>query len=94
MRKTGNSSPDWLLQMLEDSWYSVGLSCDGSDHNIMPLFSNLLSKHEDQGKCSNSKVGKKGVREINGLFCSINYDTRSGSVSRGRNKRRVLSDSS
>jgi hypothetical protein len=72
----------------------VGLSCDGSDHNIMPLFSNLLSKHEDQGKCSSSKVGEKGVRETNDLFCSINYDTRSGSVSRGRNKRRVLSDSS
>jgi hypothetical protein len=71
----------------------VGLSCDGSNHNIIPLFSDLLSKHEDQGKCSNSKVGKKGVREINGLFCSINYDTRSGSVSRGRNKR-ALSDSS
>jgi hypothetical protein len=93
-RKPGKSSSDWLLPMLEDSWYSVGLSCDGSDHNIMPLFSNLLSKHEDQGKCSSSKVGKKGVREINGLFCSINYDTRSGSVSRVRNKRRVLSDSS
>jgi len=80
--------------MLEDSWYSVGLSCDGSNHNIMPLFSDLLSKHEDQGKCSSLKVGKKGVREINGLFCSINYDTRSDSVNRGRNKRGALSGSS
>jgi hypothetical protein len=93
-QKPEKSSSDLFLPMLEDSWYSVGLSCDGSNHNIMPLFSNFLSKHEDQRKCSNSKVGKKSVREINGLFCSTNYDTRSGSVSRGRNKRRVFSDSS
>jgi len=92
--KTGKSSPDWLMPMLEDSWYSVGLSCDDSVHNPLPLFSDMLSKHEDQGKCSSPKVRKKGVREVNGLFCSVNYDARSGSVSRGRNKRRALSGSS
>jgi hypothetical protein len=92
--KNGKSSLVWLMPMLEDSWYSVGLSCDDSVHNPLPLFSDMLSKHEDQGKCSSPKVRKKGVREVNGLFCSVNYDARSGSVSRGRNKRRALSGSS
>jgi hypothetical protein len=35
---------------------------------------------------SRSKVGKKGVREVNSLFNSINYDAYSGSDSRGRNE--------
>jgi hypothetical protein len=82
------------MPMLEDSWCYVGLSCDGSVLNHLPLFSDMLSKHEDQGKYSSPKVRKKGVRDVNGLFCSVNYDARNGSVSRVRNKRRALSGSS
>jgi hypothetical protein len=92
--KSRKSSPDWLMPMLEDSWCYVGLSCDGSVLNHLPLFSDMLSKHEDQGKYSSPKVRKKGVRDVNGLFCSVNYDARNGGVSRVRNKRRALSGSS
>jgi hypothetical protein len=46
----------------------VGLSCDGSDHNIMPLFSNLLSKHEDQGSAPVRRWVKKVLEKLMASF--------------------------
>lgn len=53
------------------------------------MFTYIIVSNEVQGAGSCSKVGEKGVREINGLFSSINYDARSGNVSRGRSKGRI-----
>jgi hypothetical protein len=88
-RKVVERSSDWVLQMLEEFSHYVGLSCDGFEGRLSSLFSDIIANHEAQGAGSHSKVGKKGVRDINGLFSSINYDARSGSVSRGRNKGRA-----
>jgi hypothetical protein len=64
--------------MLEEVINFGGLSCDGLNFRLSSLFSDLLASHEAKGTSSHSKVCKKGVREINGLFSSIHYDTRSG----------------
>jgi hypothetical protein len=75
--------------LLEEFSLFVGLSCDGFEGRLSTLFTDIIASNEAQGAGSRSKVGKKGVREINGLFSSINYDARSGSVSCGRNKGRI-----
>jgi len=88
-RKVGERSPNWVLQMLEEFSHFVGLSCDGFEGRLSSLFSDIIANHDAKVASSRLKVGKKGVREINSLVSSINYDARNGSASRGRNKGRA-----
>jgi hypothetical protein len=67
----------------------VGLSCDGFEGKLSALFADILASNAEQVVGSSSNKGKKGTRELNSLFCSINYDEHNGNASRSRNKGRV-----
>jgi hypothetical protein len=71
-RKVGARSSDWVLQLLEEFSLFVGLFCDGFEGRLSSLLTNIIASNEGQGAGFRSKVGKKGVRKINGLFSSIN----------------------
>jgi hypothetical protein len=87
--KTRKRSLDWALQLVKEFSHFVGLSCDGFEGKLLALFEDILASNDEQGAGPCSNVGKKGMRELNSLFCSINYDAHSGNVSRGRSKGRV-----
>ena len=66
----------------------VGPSCDGYEGKLAALLEDILASNEKKAAGSNSSVGKKGMRELNSLFSSINYDVHSDSASLGRSKGR------
>ncbi len=70
----------------------MGLSCDGFEEQLSALFAAIIASNTKQGIGSSSKAGKRISREVNNLFCSINYDTHSGSASRGSKKVRAQID--
>jgi hypothetical protein len=86
-----NHSRARILQLVKDFGHFVGLSCDGYEGKMADFFEGILSSNEHKAAGSLSSLGKKGMRELNSLFNSINYDAHSGSTSLGRNKRRVQS---
>jgi hypothetical protein len=77
------------VQVAKDLSHLVGVSCDGDDDRLSALFENMVECNSENGLVSSVRTGKKGMRELNGLFSSINYDAHSGSSSRGRNKARA-----
>jgi hypothetical protein len=82
------SSRDFLKAILEYS-HSVGIMCDGYEGQLSAVFEAIIASNDkkEEGPCS--KLGNKGMRELNRLSCSINYDGHSGSTSRSRCKGRV-----
>jgi hypothetical protein len=64
----------------------VGLSCDGYEGKLSALFEDIVASNAEKASGSKSRMGKKGTRELNNLFSSINYDAHRGSASRGRYK--------
>lgn len=67
----------------------MGLSCDGFEGKLLALFEDIIASNGGKASGSSLRASKKGTRELNNLFSSINYDARSGGSSRGRNKVRV-----
>jgi hypothetical protein len=84
--KAGDQSSAWVLQLVKVFSQLVGLSCDGYEGKLSALFEDIVASNSEKASGSRSRVGKKGTRELNNLFSSINYDAHSGSTSRGRNK--------
>lgn len=70
----------------------MGLSCDGLEEQLSALFMAIIASNAKQGMGSSPKVAKRISREVNNLFCFINYDTHSGSASHGRKKVRAQTD--
>jgi hypothetical protein len=69
----------------------VGVSCDGQFDRLREAIALILAgKAFKPGKNSvgGGKAGKKGMRELDNLYSSVNYDGGSGSVSRSRGKGR------
>jgi hypothetical protein len=77
-----------ILRLVKDFGHFVGLSCDGYEGKMAAFFEDILASNENKAAGSSSSVGKKGMRELNSLFSSINYDAHSGSASLGRIKGR------
>jgi hypothetical protein len=90
--KAGLWSSDWVLQLVEEFSHYVGLLCGCSEGKLSALFGVIIVSFAEHGADSGSIVGKKGMRELNNLFCSINYDVHSSSISRDRNKARAQRD--
>jgi hypothetical protein len=72
-----------ILRLVKNFGHFVGLSCDGYEGKLAALLEDILASNEKK-----AAVGKKGMRELNSLFSSINYDVHSGSASLGRSKGR------
>lgn len=62
---------------------------NGSEGQISTLYENLIASHDKKVMGSSLKPVNKGTRELNRLFCSVNYEAHSGSSSSGRRKGRV-----
>jgi hypothetical protein len=86
--RAGVQSSAWVLQLAKVLSHLVGVSCDGDEERLSALFENMVESNSEKGTASSVRTGKKGMRELNSLFSSINYDAHSGSTSRGRNKAR------
>jgi hypothetical protein len=70
----------------------VGLLSDGFEEQLSALFTAIIASNANQGTGSSPKAGKRISREVNNLFCSINYDTHSSSALRCRKKARAQTD--
>jgi len=57
---------------------------------LMALFTAIEVSHSHNESASSSKLVNKESRELKRLSCSINYDTKGGSVSHGRGKEGLL----
>jgi hypothetical protein len=90
--KVKNGSPEWILHLAEEFGLIVGLTCDGFEEKLSALFADIIASNDNKGEGCGSSAGKKGMRELNNLFCSINYDVYNWSASRNRNKGRVHID--
>jgi hypothetical protein len=90
--KNGDQHSDWILQLVMVFSRIMGLSCDGFEGRLLALFKDIIASNGGKTSGSSSRASKKGTRELNNLFSSINYDARSGGSSRGRNKVRVHRD--
>jgi hypothetical protein len=49
----------------------VGLSSDGFEKQLSALFTAIIASNANQGTGSSPKAGKRILREVNNLFCSI-----------------------
>jgi hypothetical protein len=56
---------------------------------LWPYFTAIEVSRCQEGSTLSSRLGNKGNKELKGLSCSINYDSKGGSASHGRVKRRV-----
>jgi len=88
-RKSGKSSPDWVLQLVQESSHFVGLSCDGFRGRVSALYEDIVARNDENEAGPSSNLGNKGTREMNMLDCYVNYDSHCGSTFHGRNKGRV-----
>jgi hypothetical protein len=59
----------------------------------MALFTALEAGHYKNETTSSSKMHNRKSRELKRLSCSINYDLKSDSYRRGRNKGRAMTGS-
>lgn len=87
--KEGFKSVDRALKLVEDFSRFVGISCDGFEGKLSELFANIIKDNGEKGAIVVSNTGKKDIRELNNLNCSINYD---GSVCWDRVMRRAQRD--
>lgn len=71
----------------------VGVSCDGEDGKLSDVFGVIIADNEGNGKevgeAVEAHVEKKGTRELNNLYSSVNYEVHSRSTLRDRNKGRA-----
>ena len=79
----------WALHLGEEFSHFVGLSCDGFEGKLSALCVDIVASNAVQGEGSCSNAGQRGMRELNSLFSSINYDAQSGNASCGRKKGRA-----
>jgi hypothetical protein len=86
--KSGAQSSEWVLQFVMIFSHLVGLSCDGYEGKLSALFEEIIASNSEKILGSSPRASKKGMRELNNLFSSVNYDAHSGGTSRGRNKAR------
>ena len=90
--KAKNGFLEWILHLVEEFSLFVGLTCNGFEEKLSVLFADIIASNDNEGEGCSSSTGKKGMRELNNLFCSINYDVHSGNASRNRSKGRVHRD--
>jgi hypothetical protein len=86
---SGKGSSEFLLKMALEYRHSLGITSDGSEGQISTLYENLIDSHDKKVTGSSPKSVNIGTRELNRLFCSVNYEAHSGSSSSGRRKGRV-----
>jgi hypothetical protein len=86
---SGKRSLELLLKMALEYRHPLGITCDGSEGRILTLFENLIASHDKKVTGSSPKLVNKGTRELNRLFCFVNYEAHSGSSFSGRRKGRV-----
>jgi len=86
---SGKESLELLLKMALEYSTPMGITCVGSEGQLPPLFMDLIASHDKKEEGTGSKSDTKGRRELNRLFCSVNYDAHSGNSSSGRHKGRV-----
>jgi hypothetical protein len=86
---SGKGSSKLLLKMALKYRHPLGITCDGSEGQISTLYENLIDSHDKKVTGSSPKSVNKGTRQLNRLFCSVNYEAHSGSSSSGRHKGRV-----
>jgi hypothetical protein len=79
----------WALHLGEEFSHFVGLLCDGFEGKLLALFADIVASNAVQGEGSCSNAGKRGMRELNSLFSSINYDAHSGNASCQRKRGRA-----
>jgi hypothetical protein len=89
-RKSGAQSSEWVLKFAMIFSHLVGVSCDGYEGKLSALFEEIIANNSEKTFGSSSRASKKGMRELNNLFSSVNYDAHSGGTSRGRDKARVF----
>jgi hypothetical protein len=77
-----------LKAVLEYS-HSVGITCDGYEGQLSAVCEAIIARNDKKEAGPSSKEGIKGSRELDRLFCSINYGAHSGCSSRGRCKGRA-----
>jgi hypothetical protein len=70
--KVGAQSSDWVLQLVKVFSHLVGLSCDGYEGKLSALFEDIIASNSGKVSGSSPRAGKKGMRELNNLFSSIN----------------------
>lgn len=75
-------SSTWVLQKVKETC----LSCEGFEEELMPLLTDIEARRFQKESISSSKLANKESRELKRLSCSIDYDLKSGSSSRGRVK--------
>lgn len=75
---------DWALHCVKDVCHAVGISCVGEGKKTLALLTAIEKEHrwEELDSLSSSK----GYRELKNLECSINYDAKGASSSRGKGK--------
>jgi hypothetical protein len=88
--KSGAQSSEWVLKFAMIFSHLVGVSCDGFEGKLSALFEEIIASNSEKMFGSSPRARKKGMRELNNLFSSVNYDAHSGGSSRGRNKARVF----
>lgn len=88
--KSGAQSSEWVLKFVMIFSHLVGVSCDGYEGKLSALFEEIIESNSEKIFGSSPRASKKGMRELNNLFSSVNYDAHSGGTSRGRNKARVF----
>jgi hypothetical protein len=88
--KSGAQSSEWVLKLAMIFSHLVGVSCDGYEGKLSALFEEIIASNSEKTFGSSPRASKKGMRELNNLFSSVNYDAHSGGTSRGRNKARVF----
>jgi hypothetical protein len=64
----------------------VGISCEGFEEEIMALLTTIDASHYQKESASRSKLGNRENRELKRLSCSISYDSKCDSSSRGKAK--------
>jgi len=79
------------LQSVQKIYRIVGISCMGHEEQFMALLIVIEECHHLEDLTSLSKLGNIGNMELRRLECSINYDAKGESSSRGKGKDKGLS---
>jgi hypothetical protein len=87
--KSGKWSSNWVFHLIHEFSHLVGLSCDGFEGRLSALFEDIVATNDEKEAGPSLNLGNKGMREMNRLACSINYDAHYGSTSRGTSTGRV-----
>jgi hypothetical protein len=77
----GFECSNWVVQIAMGFYRLVGLSCEGFEGQLLAILIAIEAEEvcRQHGIASTPKKWIKGSRELRGLKCSINYDSK-GSV--------------